>query len=200
MLSLSLGGCRLHFKFSCFALLAFCCLFAGFPSGASFCLAAAFHEGAHLAVLFCLGAPPRSAEFSALGCRMVLDPEKRLSYRRNALVSLAGPAANLLSFGLLALLGKGSLPFAQASLALGAFHSLPVEPLDGGLAFRALLSGFLEEKTTGRVSFCLSLALLLPLAVLGFLVLLRTRYNFSLLALSLYLMLYLLLKRDYLED
>lgn len=34
------------------------------------------------------------------------------------------------------------------------------------------------------------------MAVLGFLILLRTRYNFTLLAMSLYLMLYLLLGKD----
>ena len=40
-------------------------------------------------------------------------------------------------------------------------------------------------------------ALLLPLWVLGFWVLLRTRYNYTLLALALYLMLYLVLGKDY---
>ncbi len=41
-----------------------------------------------------------------------------------------------------------------------------------------------------------SLLFLFPMAVLGFLILLRTRYNFTLLAMSLYLMLYLLLGKD----
>ncbi len=200
MLVFSLGGCRLNLKFSCFALLAFCCLFAGFTSGAFFLLAAALHEGAHLALLFLFRAPPRSVVVSALGCRMVLDPERRLSYRQNAAVSLAGPAANLLSFGCMALLGFGSWDFSLASLILGLLHSLPIEPLDGGLALRALLSGRMDAHTAGKISFVLSILLLIPLAVLGFLVLLRTRYNVSLLAFSLYLMLYLVLGRDYLED
>ncbi len=196
MLSVSLGNCRLQFKFSAFALLAFCCLFAGFSGGAFFLLAVGLHESAHLAVLCLLHAPPKRAVFSALGCRLELNPQKKLGYGGSGLVSLAGPAVNLLCFGGMALLGKASHPFAAASLTLGAFHSLPVEPLDGGLALRAFLCVFLKESMAGKIVFFLSLAFLLPLGTLGFLILLRTSYNFSLLALSLYLMLYLVLKRD----
>ncbi len=197
MLSFQLGGCRLNLHFSCFALLAFCCLFAGFTGGAFLLLAVSLHECAHLAVLFFFRAPPKSAGFSALGCRLELAPGNRLSYWQNAAVSLAGPAVNLLCFALLALCGLQEHGFSSASLALGAFHILPIEPLDGGLALRAFLCGFLDERKARKTTFFISLLLLLPMASLGFLVLLRTRYNFSLLAMSVYLMLYLLLKRDF---
>ncbi len=197
MLAFSLGGCRLELRFSCFALLAFCCLFAGFSGGAFLWLAVALHESAHLAVLYLFHAPPKAAQFSALGCRLVMDPQRPLDYWKSMAVSLAGPAVNLLSFGLAACLGRAGGAFAAASLTLGAFHSLPIEPLDGGLALRAFFSGVLDERKAAKIAFCLSLFLLFPLAVLGFFVLLRTRCNFSLLAVSVYLMLYLLLKRDF---
>ncbi len=200
MLSFSLGGCRLEVGFSCFALLAFCCLFAGPSGGASFLSAAALHESAHLGTLFLFRAPPKTVRFSALGCRMVLDSGKRLAYWQNAVVSLAGPAINLLSFSAACLLGGKEGPFAAASLGLGVLHILPIEPLDGGLALHAVLSGHLDAGPAGKISFGLSLLFLLPLAVLGFLVLLRTRYNFSLPVLSVYLMLYLVLQRDFLSD
>lgn len=200
MLRLSLRDCRLELEFSFFALLAFCCLFAGVSSGAFLFLAAALHEFSHLTALFLLHAPPKTVRLSALGCRIVLDPERRLSYRGNALVSLMGPMANLLSFGTMAALGRHDHIFAAASLTLGLFHCLPIEPLDGGLALRAVLSCRMPGDRAGKITFFLSLVFLIPLAVLGFLVLLRTRYNFSLLAMSIYLMLYLVLKRDYLAD
>lgn len=196
MLVFTLGGCRLELKFSCFALLAFCCLFAGFSGGAFLFLAVVLHELFHLAVLFWFHAPPGYAQISALGCRLALNPQKRLSYWQNAAVSLAGPMGNLACFGIMALLGKPSHIFSAASLALGLFHCLPIEPLDGGLALRSVLCGFMDREKAGKITFSVSLVLLMPLAVLGFLVLLRTRYNFSLLAMSLYLMLYLVLKRD----
>lgn len=200
MITFHWGGCSLQLKFSCFALSAFFCLFAGVPGSAGFLLAAALHEMGHLAALFLFHAPPKAAVFSALGCRVILDPEKRLGYGQNAMVSAAGPAVNLLSFALMSAAGAAQSPFGLASLALGVLHSLPIEPLDGGLALRALLCKGLPEPTAGWITLILSILLLIPLAVLGFLILLRTRYNFSLLALSLYLMLYLVLKRDYLED
>ncbi len=48
----------------------------------------------------------------------------------------------------------------------------------------------------GKISHIISILLLIPLATMGFLVLLHTRHNYSLLALSIYLMLYLVLKWD----
>ena len=199
MLSFSLGACRIHLRFSCFALLAFCCLFAGIGGGAFLLLAVFLHEAAHIAAMYLCHSAPRSVELSALGCRIVLDPQKQLEYRQNMLVSLAGPWMNLLCFLAMVLLGKGGGLFSSASLTLGLLHSLPIEPLDGGLALRAFLCGRMEPEKAARISWVLSLVLLFPLAVLGFLVLLHTRYNFSLLGLSVYLMLYLVLKRDYLD-
>lgn len=195
-LKFPIGPCRVEVRFSCFALLAFFCLFGGASGGASFLAACLLHEGAHLCALFCFGVPPRRAELSAFGCRMERDSQKPLQFWQNALVSLAGPCLNLLCFGLLALLGRGEGDAAQISLALGLLHLLPIEPLDGGLALRYLLSGCFSPGLAEKVTLAFSLFLLFPLAALGFLLLLRTRYNFSLLALCVYLMLYLTLKRD----
>ncbi len=197
MLAVTLGGCRVELRFSFFALLAFCCLFLGDAGGAPLLFAVLFHEAAHIAALFLLHAPPRRACFSALGCRLVLDEAKPLSYLQSAAVSLAGPMCSLLSGGAARLLLGGENTFVIISLTLGLFHSLPIEPLDGGLALRSLLSRPLGEGRAESLSFCLSILFLLPIAVMGFLILLRTRYNFTLLALSVYLMLYLVLKRDF---
>ena len=148
-------------------------------------------------MLFWLKAPPATVQVTALGCRIIPNREKLLSYRQMAAVSLAGPGMNWLLAGALALLGQGESYFAGANLVLGVLHSLPIEPLDGGMALHSLLCARMKASTAARVSAALSAACLLPLAVLGFAILLRTRYNFTLLAMSLYLMLYLVLKRDF---
>ena len=196
MLEFAIKGCSLTIRFSFFALLAFCCLFAGASSSAFLLLAVFLHESAHLLAMCLFHAPPKSIVLSALGCRMILFEEKPMGYGKNMLVSLAGPFANLLSFGMMALFSGEAHIFAQASLTLGMFHCLPIEPLDGGLALRAFLSTFLEAERAEKITFVISLVLLFPLSVLGFLLLLRTRYNFSLLLMSLYFLLYLVLKRD----
>ena len=64
-------------------------------------------------------------------------------------------------------------------------------------ALRRLLEARLSPGGAERAGRWVSAGLLAPLWVLGFLVLLRTRYNYSLLALALYLMLYLVLGADY---
>ena len=161
-----------------------------------FLAAAACHESAHVAALFYWKAPPAKLLLSGLGCRLTLDSQRPLSYGKMAWVSLAGPGANLLIAVGLLLLGQGETPFFAANFALGVFHCLPVEPLDGGMALRAFLSCLLGNDTAAKITFAVGLAVLIPLAVLGFVILLRTRYNFSLLAISLYLMLYLVLKHD----
>lgn len=195
-LDLTLGGCRFSLGFSCFALGAACCLFAGLEDGGWLVLAALLHEGGHVAALWVFRAPPREVRLSALGCRLVPDPARPLTPARSLGVSLAGPGVNLLAFGALSLWGAGGSPLGLANLGLGLFHTLPVPPLDGGLAFSTLLRWRLGEDLAGRWSKGVAVLFLLPLAALGFFVLLRTRYNFSLLALSLYLMLFLALGKE----
>lgn len=181
--------------FSCLALLAFACQFAGDRCPALL-LAMLCHEGGHLLALCAVGTAPRQVTLSALGCRMSLPPGARLTGWQGMLVSLAGPGANLLCFLLCLLTGQASGAFAMGSLALGLLHLLPVEPLDGGLAMHRLLEGITRPSRAERVSRWVSAVCILPLFVLGFTILLRTRYNFTLLALSIYLMLYLVLGQD----
>ncbi len=188
---------RIHF--SCFALLAFCCIFTGMDGGAACLLAVLLHEAAHILILGLLHALPSRLVVTALGCRMICTKENFISEWQQAAVSLAGPGMNWLCFLLAAALHGENAVFAKASLALGMIHSLPIEPLDGGLALRYILKKMFSEENAERISRMISATLLLPLGVLGFLVLLRTHYNYSLLALSLYLMLYLVMGQDYTE-
>lgn len=196
MLIFYIKKCRIQVGFSCFALLAFCCIFAGMGGGAACFLAVILHEAAHLAVMVLMKAPPSSVTITGLGCRIASDKEMSLSDRKHMMISLAGPGMNWLCWLAAAVFHCGGTSFANASLALGLAHSLPIEPLDGGLALRYFWRAKWGEKKAAQISRVFSAVFLFPLAVLGFLVLLRTRYNFSLLALSLYLMLYLVLGRD----
>ncbi len=197
MLAFTLAGCRIELHFSCFALLCFCILFAGADGSAAFLPALILHESAHLAVMAVNHCPPKAVSLSALGCRVMKDPARSATYLQSAWISLIGPFANLFAFTVLFAFGLEKSRFGAANLVLGVFHLLPIEPLDGGLALRALLCRITDVERAQKLVFTISLLLLFPLAVLGFLLLLSTRYNFSLLALSIYLMLYLVLKQDF---
>ncbi len=150
------------------------------------------HEVAHLGGMLLFGVPPERVTVSLLGCSLILSSKNSLTYPQSIAVSLLGPGANLFLAGALWLFGRGDTSLFSINLLIGCLHLCPVEPLDGGLAVKGLLKWKIGEKRAETVSFFLSLTFLLPLAVLGFSVLLYSGTNFSLLAISVYLMLYLI--------
>lgn len=162
---------------------------------AAWCLAASvMHEGGHFLMLLLCGGKPAVVAAGIFGVRIEQDGRARLSYARNLLVSLAGPAVNLLSAAVLVLTGGWTVP-AMVHGTMAAMNLLPIEPLDGGQALFCLLAPHLEERTVSRVLLIVSIVTILPLAAAGFTVLLGSGYNFTLLAVCLYLSLLLLLKR-----
>lgn len=157
-------------------------------------LATVLHECGHMAVLCAGGRAPKRVCLSPFGVDIVKQGGET-SYPRELVLSLAGPCVNLLLLAGCFLTGNGGTKFAAANLLIGAMNLLPVGPLDGGQALYALLCMRYSEEKAEKVSSVLSFLVLLPLAVAGFWLLLRSRYNFSLLLISCYLMLLLLLKR-----
>ena len=149
-------------------------------------LAVAMHETAKLC-----GMQIKSVTFGALGIHMAGETASVGDFRR-AVVSLAGPFANLLSFLLLLPLPRA---YSAVQLTLFAFHVLPAVPLDGGTALYCLLCGTFSEKTAERTITVSSVLLALTLGTLGFSVLISTGYNFTLLFLAVYILFYLILKQ-----
>lgn len=105
------------------------------------------HEGAHAVVARGLGMPVSRIVLDFWGGHTVFD-SAHLSAARSALVSIAGPAANLALFGLGAALRTqidtgvaGGLvnAFTVANLWVAIFNLLPGHPLDGGHVLEALV-------------------------------------------------------------
>ena len=196
MLAFRIGPCRVRIYFTFFALIALCCIFTGAEGGLACFLAVCLHETAHIVTMGAMDAWPERVGLSALGCRIGISSQNKVTDMQNMWISLAGPGVNWLSSALAYAAGLGGSPFCYASFAIALVHSLPIEPLDGGLALRYYLCERFSYEMAGKISHIISILLLIPLATMGFLVLLHTRYNYSLLALSIYLMLYLVLKWD----
>ncbi|WP_416201009.1 MAG: hypothetical protein ACFWUD_00905 [Thermocaproicibacter melissae] len=163
--------------------------FAGLLSGV-------LHEAAHILAMKLLGNVPEQMRFTAFGIDIVRQNEQR-SYKRDALVSLAGPAANLAAAVLLFCIPqtRQSIHF-YANLVLFAFNALPIAPLDGGQVLRAFLCIKTEPEKADRIVTAVSLSLLLPLATAGFFILIQTGWNFTLLLAVCYLAALLMLKRE----
>ena len=198
-----LFGCRVEIDLFFCAGLAFVLLFD--PTGTvSWCVAAAaLHELGHVAAMTALGCTPCTLRLTVFGARLHCGGPATQTYWKDFLVAVSGPLCNIISFSLLLAVGRFSPPEvwqamripAYTHLAIGAFNLLPVEPLDGGQAVSAVVHRlFAMEKADVIMNF-VTFFFLLPLGTAGFFVLLRSRDNYSLLVLSIYLTALFVLKR-----
>ena len=129
-------------------------------------LAALGHEAGHLLALGIFRVPVEEILLLPLGALIVAPRQERLSYGRELLAVLAGPAANLL----LALLSAriwGGYVFAGANVLLGLYNLLPIRGLDGGRALYLLVAWLTEPFTAlrwSRIAGWTALAVLVGLA------------------------------------
>lgn len=137
------------------------CLFYRFdPWGMffPFLLATTLHELGHILCICLTGARVTALTLNLCGAVMETTP---MSYEQEALCSLAGPAVGIV----LLLWGRRYPWLAFWGLAQSLHNLLPVYPLDGGRALRALLCLALPLQTAERWSVRSSV-----LAAIGFVV------------------------------
>lgn len=189
---LRVGGIRLDISFYFFALLSAFFILEPDNITASGAIAAVLHECGHLAVMLLV--PHGHVERISIGaCGVRITARLRGQYSGWIPICIAGAAVNLSLAAIfllcsLAVQSTFVTVFASANLCLGVINLLPVEPLDGGQLTRALLLRFFSPQTADRLSFAISIATLIPVCCVGFLILMKTQYNFSLLLLSIWLM------------
>ena len=109
---------------------------------------------------------------------MVDSRRNERSYQRDLRIILAGPGLNFLlaalCFPVYLLLPYQWLGmFFSANLLVGFFNIQPIATLDGGAAVYAILSVRLGEKKASFWASFFSFVILVPLAALGFWILLR---------------------------
>lgn len=155
-------------------------------------LCALMHEAGHIIAMRIFGSAPQRIKLTLFDIA-ITDRKKAMRKRSHDLIiTLSGIAVNFVfaASGCI-LYMMTDLPFfisfTAAHLTLGLFNSLPVDTLDGGQALLLILNARLTPTVSERILTISSVIILLPLACLGFLTLLETRYNFTLLLASLYL-------------
>jgi stage IV sporulation protein FB len=195
-MSFTIGRCQVSFSYFFFLLIAILLLFDTSGVAAAGLAATALHECSHLCFMYAFDSVPEKIRFNAFGIDIVRTSRPDHGYLRDAVVSLAGPAANLLAAGLFFVVcGSAAKKLVLANTALFLFNLLPIEPLDGGQALYALLCMCLEPDAAARTVEILSFLVLLPLSAVGFLVLFRSPGNFTLLLVCCYLMFMLVFKK-----
>lgn len=158
------------------------------------------HECGHLLCDFLLHEKPQKIEFGLFGLTIVRAEDIRFSYAQEICEALAGPAVNFLLFLLFLLLyyfyrTETVFICCFVNLYIFLFNAMPVFSLDGGRAFWAFLCKYIDNpEAQQKVQKTVSFFCVLVIMGFGFFVLLRSRYNFTLLLLSVYLMITLFLK------
>ena len=149
--------------------------------------------------MFLKKSKPLQICFRAFSVDIIDSNRLQRAFKSDIFILLAGPIANLITaMFLLTLQNLFNFCFLKAfvlaNLFFAVFNLLPIEPLDGGQILLILLLRKFKLRVAEKIALSLSFLTLFPLAAVGFFVLLHSKYNFSLLFLSCYLMAVLLLK------
>lgn len=162
-------------------------------------IAAILHECGHLFVMGHYGIRPRELKMSLFDIAIIAPQKQLCTPRQGIIIDLAGVTVNAIcAIILLAvyflLPQTWILTAATSHIMLFVFNSLPIMSLDGGHALTLMLSVHCGEEKAEKIVTVISIVLLVPLSVLGFLWLLQSKYNFTLLLSGLYLIVLLLKK------
>ncbi len=143
------------------------------------------HEVGHLAILKAMGGRARSISFGAYGMRIDISASQKLTPLKESLVCLGGPLINLvlIFFGMAI---KNQM-LINVNIALMVFNMLPIETMDGyNFLFNLIIAKGNVQK--GKTALKIISAVFLTVVyAFGFLVLFKSGYNFTVLAVAVYL-------------
>ncbi len=153
-------------------------------------LSGVLHEAGHLTFLLLSHEKPKEIHITPFGMRIERKDENFLSFRKEMLCAFAGPLVNIV----LCLIFHGTY-FSKINLSIAVLNLLPCEPLDGGKILENFLKSKSSKEKAEKISFIISCVTVFPLTILGFLILFQSRYNFSLLLISFYLIFFIIMKK-----
>ncbi len=172
--------------------LAAICLITGTFQGFVWCLfSVLIHESGHIIPMNVFGYSSDKIKISLFEISINDISRHKRTFWQNIIIIFFGPFANFICFILFYLLYLLSneifLPFAISNLSVGVFNLLPVLSLDGGQLLYIITSRFFTEQTSEKIVNITTFIFIFPLAALGFVLLFKSQYNFSLLFVCIYL-------------
>lgn len=145
-------------------------------------LSAVIHESGHLFAMYLFSVKPKSITVKLFD--FVIDADIESGFWSQFTITIMGPMFNLL-FSLLLL--PVSKLLSITNLCIGVFNLLPILSFDGGHALRLSLCTKFSSTVSENIVKAITFVLLVPLLFLGIMVLFYSKYNYSLLLISLYL-------------
>lgn len=157
-------------------------------------LSSFFHECGHLMLMLLFSVKPSLILFGAFGIRIEREDNKLLGYKKEALIALGGVFGNFLLMlvgAVLYLLSHSawSIELLVVNLLIAAFNLLPIKQLDLGHCLECLLLNSFNGKDSERILKTVSAVTLFLLATVCILYNIFFRFNISLVAVTLYLIL-----------
>ncbi len=153
-------------------------------------LSGILHEAGHLTFLLILKEKPHRICITPFGMRIERKGAHPHSFMKEALCAFAGPIVNIILF----IVFRKDY-FGKINLTIALLNLLPSEPLDGGKILENLLKIRLSSEKAEKITLIISCVSVFPVAVLGFIILLKSRYNFSLLLISFYMIFFIAMKK-----
>lgn len=162
-------------------------------------LFAVLHETGHLAAIIISGERPSEISFGIFGMTIVRKNDISQNYRQEIITAIAGPAVNFFLAACLYVvyyLSENETVFRAllVNIALGAFNIMPVFGLDGGRAVESALKNHFEQDKAEWFLKIISLFFLTVMTAFGFYILIVSGYNFTFLAITVYLTVMLFVK------
>lgn len=159
----------------------------------------AIHESGHIFAMLRFGSGSIDVKVNLFNISIVDKDRSSRPYRQDIVIICAGPLANIATaviFCAAYFFCKSDIiyNFAVISAMLAAFNLLPIESTDGGQLLNILLHKLFSHKTANIIITAVTLVFLIPTAVLGFVVLLRSKYNYTLLLVAMYLIVLIVMK------
>ena len=163
-------------------------------------IAAIIHELGHLAALKHYSSFPERIKLTLFDIAITDKKKYSRNTKQELVIVLAGVTINFISAAVFYILFYiFHTEFFEnmfiSNLALGCFNILPVDTLDGGQALYLILSLRFSLYCSTKILNIVSFIILIPVACIGFLILLQSKYNFTLLLTALYLITIILLKQ-----
>lgn len=156
-------------------------------------LSVIIHELGHFFGMCFFGCVPREVKISAFDIKIIENKRAQLSLCKDIFITILGPAFNIIIFILTFFTYKS---FAYINLFIAMFNLMPSKSLDGGQLLYLFLTKFMQPRTVNMFVDLFTILISLPLFFIGILLVLKSKYNFSLLIISVYLILSVFLKDD----
>lgn len=165
-------------------------------------ISAILHEIGHIAAMIYFGKSIKKIEFGFANIDLFMEQKKSACDTFEiVMIFLSGSLFNFLIsmfFKILYLVFGVTLlnVIFYQNLFLGIINLLPIYSLDGEHLCRIFLESRFGDKNTDKIVLALSFVFTLPILIIGFLLLLHSKYNFSLFLVCIYLISLFVFKKD----